>query len=98
MGTRNHHQLLMTGRPNKTGCGVVSSHRPGHFVIRRGQGPRQRGKYLMRSACTVPVVAVGRSVTAMALVLALSALVAGSTRAEDYPDRVEPATRAESAN
>src|SRR6266481_5802555 len=83
----HHHQLLMTGRPNKTGCGVVSSHRPGHFVIRRGQGPRQRGKYLMRSACTEPVVTVGRSVTAMALVLALSALVAGSARAEDYPDR-----------
>src|SRR6266700_150221 len=41
----------------------------------------------MRSACTEPVVSVGRSVTAMALVLALSALVAGSARAEDYPDR-----------
>src|SRR5712672_2588977 len=41
----------------------------------------------MRSACTEPVVPVGRSVTALALVLALSALVAGSARAEDYPDR-----------
>src|SRR5712672_2215218 len=41
----------------------------------------------MRSACTEPVVPVGRSVTALALVLALSALVADSARAEDYPDR-----------
>ena len=41
----------------------------------------------MRSAYTEPVAPVGRSVTAMALVLAFSALVAGSARAEDYPDR-----------
>lgn len=41
----------------------------------------------MRSACTEPVIPVGRSVTALALVLALFALVAGSARAEDYPDR-----------
>src|SRR5712671_3097216 len=88
MGTGIHYQLLMTGRPNKIGCGVVSSHRPGHFVIRRGQAPpRQKGKHPMRSAYTEPVVPVGRSVTAMALVLALSALLAGSARAEDYPDR-----------
>ena len=41
----------------------------------------------MRSAYTEPVVPVGRSVTAMVLVLALSVLIAGSARAEDYPDR-----------
>src|SRR6266436_9528503 len=41
----------------------------------------------MRSACTEPVVAVGRSATALALVLALSALIVDSARAEDYPDR-----------
>src|SRR6195256_6367784 len=88
MGTGNHHQLLMTGRPNKTGCGVVSSHRPGHLVIRRGQAPpRQRGKHPMRSADTVPGAPVGRSATALALVLALSVLIAGLARAEDYPDR-----------
>ena len=41
----------------------------------------------MRSAYTEPVVAVGRSVTALALVLALCALIVDSARAEDYPDR-----------
>src|SRR6195256_4469579 len=41
----------------------------------------------MRSAYTVPVVTVGRSAIVLALVLAISALVAGSARAEDYPDR-----------
>ena len=41
----------------------------------------------MRSAYTEPVVAVGRSVTALALVLALCALNVGSACAEDYPDR-----------
>src|SRR5882672_1527731 len=88
MGTGNHHQLLMTEWPNKMDCGVVSSHRPGHFVIRRGQAPpRQWGKHLMRSAYTEPVAPVGRSVTALALVLALCALIVGSARAEDYPDR-----------
>src|SRR5882672_12736045 len=87
MGTGNHHQLLMTEWPNKMDCGVVSSHRPGHFVIRRGQAPpRQWGKHLMRSAYTEPVAPVGRSVTALALVLALCALNVGSACAEDYPD------------
>ena len=41
----------------------------------------------MRSACTEPVAPVGRSVTALALVLALCALIVDSARAEDYPDR-----------
>ena len=62
-----------------TDPGILSS----GAVKRRDKG----GKYLMRSACTVPVVGVGRSVTALALVLAVSALVVGSARAEDYPDR-----------
>jgi tripartite-type tricarboxylate transporter receptor subunit TctC len=41
----------------------------------------------MRSACTWPLVVAGRSVTALAIVFALSALVAGSARADDYPVR-----------
>ena len=41
----------------------------------------------MRSAYTEPVAPVGRSVTALALVLALCALIVDSARAEDYPDR-----------
>jgi tripartite-type tricarboxylate transporter receptor subunit TctC len=41
----------------------------------------------MRSAYTEPMAPVGRSVTALTLVLALSVFVAGSARAEDYPDR-----------
>jgi tripartite-type tricarboxylate transporter receptor subunit TctC len=47
----------------------------------------KRGKYPMRSAYTEPVAPVGRSVTALTLVFALSVLVAGSACAEDYPDR-----------
>jgi len=38
-------------------------------------------------SCTWPLVVAGRSVTALALVFALSALVAGSARADDYPNR-----------
>jgi tripartite-type tricarboxylate transporter receptor subunit TctC len=41
----------------------------------------------MRSACAWPLVVAGRSVIALALVFALSALVAGSARADDYPNR-----------
>jgi tripartite-type tricarboxylate transporter receptor subunit TctC len=41
----------------------------------------------MRSACTQLTAFVGRSVTALTLVLALCAFVAGSARAKDYPDR-----------
>jgi tripartite-type tricarboxylate transporter receptor subunit TctC len=41
----------------------------------------------MRSACTWPLVVAGRSVTALAIAFALSALVAGSARADDYPVR-----------
>jgi hypothetical protein len=40
---------------------------------------------LMRSACTWPLVVAGRSVIALALAFALSALVAGSARADGYP-------------
>jgi tripartite-type tricarboxylate transporter receptor subunit TctC len=41
----------------------------------------------MRSAYTWPLFVAGRSVIALALVFALSALVAGSARADDYPNR-----------
>ena len=41
----------------------------------------------MRSACTWTLVVAGRSVIALALVFALSALVTGSARADDYPTR-----------
>jgi tripartite-type tricarboxylate transporter receptor subunit TctC len=48
-------------------------------------------EHLMRSACTWPctwpLVVAGRSTIALALVLALSALAAGSARADGYPDR-----------
>ncbi len=41
----------------------------------------------MRSACTWTLAVAGRSVTALALVFSLSALVTGSARADDYPNR-----------
>jgi tripartite-type tricarboxylate transporter receptor subunit TctC len=41
----------------------------------------------MAYASTQPLIFAGRCVTAPALLLALSALTAGSARAEDYPDR-----------
>jgi tripartite-type tricarboxylate transporter receptor subunit TctC len=41
----------------------------------------------MAYASTQPLIFAGRCVTAPALLLALSALMAGSARAEDYPDR-----------
>jgi tripartite-type tricarboxylate transporter receptor subunit TctC len=47
--------------------------------------------HLMRNACTWsctwPLVVAGRSVTALTLAFALSALVTGSARADDYPNR-----------
>src|SRR5258708_28458966 len=88
MGTGNHHQRLVMERVNIIGYGIVSSYRSRHFAIKRGQARRDIGRrHLMRSACTAVLVLFGRSVTALALVFALSVLVARSARAEDYPDR-----------
>src|ERR1700730_15140425 len=68
--------------------GVVSSHRPRHFAIDRGERVGISGRNRMRRAYTQPLAFVSRLFTALASLLAVCALMAGSARAGDFPDRL----------
>src|SRR5260221_14338447 len=89
MGTGNHDQLLVMERQTKLATALYPHTDQGILPSRAVKPAGILGEgHLMRSACTWPctwpLVVAGRSVIALALVFAL---VAGSARADDYPNR-----------